>query len=148
MTVARPLPIPDALTADFWSAAGRHVLTLARCGRCDRFALPPGETCRRCGTSTPDFRYEPVSGRGTVRSWTVIRKASLLGFADQVPYLLVDVELVEACGIRMIGRLLSGPDTVVRVGDPVRVTFEDLTDDLAVAAFELATNAGSTAVTS
>ncbi|WP_327098995.1 OB-fold domain-containing protein [Nocardia vinacea] len=145
MTAARPVPVPDALTADYWSAAARHVLALARCTRCDRFALPPGETCRRCGTSTPEFRYEPVSGRGTVRSWTVIRKASLLGFADQVPYLLVDVELVEERGLRMIGRLLNGPKTVVRIGDPVQVAFEDLPDDLAVPAFELSCDEPRTA---
>ena len=135
---ARPLPVPDEGSAEYWAAAARHVLVIPRCAQCGGLAMPPGEICRLCGTSTPDFRFEPVSGRGKVRSWTVVRKASLLGFADAVPYLLVDVELAEQDDLRMIGRLLDGPDSIVRVGDSVRVAFEDVAADIAVPAFVLA----------
>ncbi|MBC7303851.1 MAG: OB-fold domain-containing protein [Nocardia sp.] len=145
MTPARPLPVPDDRSAGYWAAAARHVLALARCTECDKFAVPPDEICPHCGTSTPAFRFEEVSGRGAVRSWTVVRKASLLGFADQVPYLLVDVELAEQRGLRMIGRLLDGPETVVRIGDAVQVAFEDLAAELAVPAFVLATGRGVSA---
>lgn len=135
---ARPLPVPDESSAQYWAHAREHVLSVARCRHCDRFTIPPGETCPHCLTSEPRFRFEPVSGRGRVRSWTVIRRASLLGFTDEVPYLLVDVELDEQPELRMIGRLVDGPNTVVHVGDPVRVTFEDVTAEIAVPAFCLA----------
>jgi hypothetical protein len=39
--------------------------------------------------------------------------------------------------LRLIGRLLDGVDAQLRIGVGVRVAFEDLTDDIAVRAFEL-----------
>ncbi|MEU1980995.1 OB-fold domain-containing protein [Nocardia sp. NPDC019395] len=134
----RPLPVPDEVSGSYWTHANRHVLALARCLRCRRFAIPPGLTCPHCHTVEPAYEFEPVSGRGTVRSWTVVRRASLLGFAGEVPYLLVDVELAAQAELRMIGRLLDGPDAVVRAGDPVEVAFEDVTAEVSVPAFVLA----------
>ncbi|MFJ8950403.1 Zn-ribbon domain-containing OB-fold protein [Streptomyces sp. NPDC102340] len=137
MSAPRPVPVPDAQSAPYWEAAARHTLVLARCGRCSAFALPPGVTCPHCHTTDPDFSYEQVSGRGTVRSWTVVRQSALPGLADEVPFALVDVELDEQAGLRMIGRLLDGPNSPLRVGDRVRVAFEDVAAGVSVPAFTL-----------
>ncbi|MGW0246235.1 Zn-ribbon domain-containing OB-fold protein [Nocardia goodfellowii] len=137
MTTKRPLPVPDDLSAPYWAAAAQHTLAIARCHRCATYAIPPDHTCTHCGTTDPAFRFVPVTGSGRIRSWTVVRRASLLGFSDQVPYLLVDVELAEQAGLRMIGRLLDGPEVAVHEGDPVRVAFEDVTEDVAIPAFRL-----------
>jgi uncharacterized protein len=133
----RPVPVPDDSSAAFWSAAAEHVLTVARCARCDRLAMPPDVVCPHCRSSDPGFRFTPVSGRGTVRSWTVVRQALLPGFDGDLPFVLVDVELVEQADLRLIGRLLDGVDTVLHVGDSVVVGFEDLAPGVAVPAFEL-----------
>jgi uncharacterized protein len=133
--VSRPLPVPDDVSGPFWAAAARHELTVARCGDCKAFTIPPDLVCPHCGSTDPRFAFEPVSGRGTVRSWTVVRQSFLPGF--DVPFLLVDVELAEQPELRMIGRLLDGPGTRLSVGDPVAVAFEDVTDDVAVPAFTL-----------
>ncbi|OBG28682.1 hypothetical protein A5672_03850 [Mycobacterium alsense] len=135
---ARPVPVPDDASAPFWAAAAEHVLTAARCARCARFAMPPDIVCPHCHSSDPGFEFVPVRGRGTVRSWTVVRQALLPGFDDDLPFVLVDVELVEQDGLRLIGRLLDGPDADLRVGAAVTVGFEDLAPGLAVPAFELA----------
>ncbi|MFI1463989.1 Zn-ribbon domain-containing OB-fold protein [Nocardia carnea] len=142
-TPTRPLPVPDARSAPYWAAAARHELAIARCARCDRFEIPPDAICSHCGTADPVFRFERVSGRGVVRSWTVVHRASLAGFARDVPYLLVDVELAEQAGLRMIGRLLDDPDTVLRDGMPVRAAFEDIAPGTAVPAFALAPGGSS-----
>jgi uncharacterized OB-fold protein len=137
----RPLPVPDETSAPFWSAAAEHILTVARCGRCGRFTMPPDVACLHCHASDPAFEFTPVSGRGTVRSWTVVRQAFLPGFEDDLPFVLVDVELVEQSELRLIGRLLDGPDVIgadLHVGDEVVVGFEDLVPGVAVPAFELA----------
>jgi hypothetical protein len=115
---------------------------VARCSRCRAWVLPPDLTCPACRSTDPAFVFEPVSGRGAVRSWTVMRQSFLPGFADEVPFLLVDVELdldgqPGPSDVRMIGRLLDGPDTPVRLGAPVTVAFEDVADGLAVPAFRL-----------
>ena len=56
----------------------------------------------------------------------------------EVPFLLVDVELDDQPHIRMVGRLVDGPETPLRIGDRVAVAFEDLSSDIAVPAFTLA----------
>lgn len=132
---ARPLPVPDDTSVAFWEASARHVLTVARCGRCGTLALPPGVVCVECRSTDPEFTFVPVSGRGVVRSWTVVRQAFLPGF--EVPFVLVDVELVEQSDLRMIGRLLDGMDAALKIGAEVGVAFEDLDAGSAVAAFEV-----------
>ena len=138
MTTARPVPVPDAVSAPYWAAAADHVLTAARCARCSGFALPPDSVCPHCGSTDPEFEFVPVSGRGTVRSWTVVRQSFLPGFRDLLPFVLVDVELEEQPELRMIGRLLDGADGELRVGTPVVAAFEDLTAEVSVPAFERA----------
>ncbi|MGH3250040.1 MAG: Zn-ribbon domain-containing OB-fold protein [Trebonia sp.] len=134
----RPVPVPDESSAPYWAAAARHVLALARCARCGRFALPPGQACPDCGSVDPGYVYREVSGEGRVRSWTVIRHSFLPGFDVDLPFLLVDVELAAQRELRMIGRLLDGPGAPVRIGGPVMVAFEDLAAGVAVPAFTLA----------
>ena len=53
-----------------------------------------------------------------------MRDAFLSGFADEVPYVLVDVELDAQADLRMIGRLVDGPDTPLRIGERVSVGFD------------------------
>ncbi|OBK70767.1 Zn-ribbon domain-containing OB-fold protein [Mycobacterium sp. 1274761.0] len=135
MTSQRPAPVPDESSAPFWAAAAQHILTVARCGRCATLTLPPDVVCTVCGSTDPDYEFTVVSGRGVIRSWTVIRQSFLPGF--DVPFVLVDVELAEQADLRLIGRLLDGVQANLSIGAPVRVVFEDLTAEMAVPAFVL-----------
>jgi len=130
-----PVPIPDERSAAYWAAAADHVLVLAQCTRCGRRVHPPGVVCTQCLDPDADFEFTPADGHGTVRSWTVIRDSFLPGFA--VPFVLVDVELDEQPGLRMIGRLIDGPDAALRLGDRVDTVFEDIAPGVAVPAFAL-----------
>ena len=131
--------VPDELSAPYWAAAARHVLAIARCSRCGSFAIPPGQACPHCGATDPEYAYQEVSGLGTVRSWTVIRQSFPSGLRRRpVSFALVDVELAEQAELRMIGRLLDGPDAPVRTGAAVRVAFEDVAEGVSVPAFTLA----------
>jgi uncharacterized protein len=134
---ARPLPVPDEVSAPYWEAAARHVLTAARCAQCSQFTTPPDAVCPHCHSTEPRFAFVAISGRGVVRSWTVVRQAFLPGFDQDLPFVLVDVELVEQAELRVIGRLIDGIDAHLHIGDPVRVAFEDLAPGVAVPAFEL-----------
>jgi uncharacterized OB-fold protein len=135
MTSERPAPVPDETSAPYWAAAAEHVLTIPRCGTCGTLALPPDVVCTACGSTDPDYEFTPVSGRGVIRSWTVVRQSFLPGF--DVPFVLVDVELEEQADLRVIGRLLDGVDAQLRLGAPVRAAFEDLAAGIAVPAWEL-----------
>jgi uncharacterized OB-fold protein len=79
--------------------------------------------------------FEEVGGRGAVRSWVVVRESFLPGF--DVPFVLVDVAMDEDDGVRLIGRLLDGPDAPLARGERVLVAFEDLAPGVAVPAFIL-----------
>lgn len=131
----KPVPVPDEQSAGFWEAAASHTLALARCARCGRLAHPPGVVCHGCLDTDPRFEFVPVSGRGVVRSWTVVHDSFLPGFAGDVPFVLVDVELDDQDDLRMIGRLVDGPDVSLRIGDRVVVVFDDLAPGVAVPAF-------------
>jgi uncharacterized OB-fold protein len=136
---ARPRPVPDAASAGYWSAAAARELHLARCSVCAAYSIPPGLVCPLCGSTAPEYTFQPVSGEGVVRSWTTVHQAFLPGF--DVPYVLVDVELAEQDGLRMIGRLLDGPGAELRIGLPVKVDFEDLGEGVLVPAFRLTAGA-------
>ena len=129
----RILPVPDETSAPYWAAAAKHILKLPRCSNCAEFTLPPDITCPACHTLKPNFSYEEVSGRGKVRSWTVVRHSFLKGF--ELPFMLVDVQLDDQPQVRLIGQLLDGPDTHINLGDAVAVAFEDLAPGVSIPAF-------------
>jgi len=133
----RPVPVPDEFSAPFWDAAAQHVLSIARCSRCGAFSHPPDVICPHCGSTDPGFEFQPVSGRGSVRSWTVVRQSFLPGFEADLPFVLVDVELVEQPELRLIGRLLDGPDAPLALGTAVKAAFEDIAPGVSIPAFAL-----------
>jgi uncharacterized OB-fold protein len=139
VTASKPLPVADEGSAGYWDAAARGELALPRCSTCGQIAMPPAMVCRECGSTDPRFSYVGVDGSGTVRSWTVVRDAFLPGFHDDVPYVLVDVELDAQPQVRMIGRLTDGPDAGIQIGDHVTVAFDDIGDGVAVPSFVLTT---------
>jgi hypothetical protein len=61
----------------------------------------------------------------------------LRGFDDDLPFVLVDVELAEQSELRLIGRLLDGVGSRLNVGDTVDVGFEDVEPGVSIPAFVL-----------
>jgi uncharacterized OB-fold protein len=133
----KPVPAPDEQSAAYWEAAARGEFALPRCGVCRHFAMPPPVVCPTCGATEPNYQFEPVAGGGVIRSWTVVRDAFLPGWRDDVPYVLVDVELDVQTDLRCIGRLVDGPDVSLRLGQRVAIAFDEIADDVNVPAFEL-----------
>jgi len=135
--VAKPVPVPDELSEGFWAAAARGRLAIQRCADCGRYTHPPTTVCSGCFTVPPHLAAEDVSGRGRIASWTVVRQAFLPGFRDDVPYVVVVVELDEQPGLKVLGRLVDGVDATFAIGDRVEVTFEEPAPGVAVPAFRL-----------
>ena len=127
------LPVPDEMSAPYWEACARHELVLARCSDCGEVNHPPDVTCPSCHSIDPRFTWGPVSGAGKARSWTVIRHSFLSGF--ELPFVLVDVQLDDHPQVRLIGRLVDGPDTPLALGDALALTSDDLAPGVAVPAF-------------
>ncbi len=75
-------------------------LGLLRCDTCKRLDAPPRQYCAECGNG--DLVTVPSTGRGTLATWTVIRKPPA-AFADLQKYAVAVVDLDD--GVRVTGRL-------------------------------------------
>ncbi|HKN00546.1 MAG TPA: OB-fold domain-containing protein [Candidatus Binataceae bacterium] len=126
----KPLPKPSPVSRPFWEAARRHELKLQRCTGCKAFIYYPRDRCPNCFSD--NLEWQPVSGRGKVYSYTVVRRASARSFGDG-PYVLAIIQLDE--GPRMTSNVVAPPDQV-RVDMPVVVHFDDVTPDHTLVKFK------------
>jgi len=99
----------------FFEKASTGELVGIRCRRCRTLAIPPKEFCPSC--SERAWEPVPLSGKGTVASYTVIRVAPR-GHAADAPYAIAAVQLEE--GVSLLGRLIDIPLHRLAVGLPVR----------------------------
>lgn len=90
-------------------------LSMQRCHACGAIDSLTRTVCSKCLGAT--FDPIEVEGRGTLVSWTTIRRAPTQ-FRDDVPYDVCVVDLPN--GQRVTGRLASGIDA--SVGAPLVVT--------------------------
>lgn len=130
-TVARPLPTITEDNAEFWRSTREHAMKLQKCDRCGRFWYYPGPVCHYCGSTR--FTWTPVSGRGTIYSYSVLESAKGNPFADDVPIALILVRLEE--GPVMMSNLVDDVDGVLAVELPVSLVYEDVDDELTLPVF-------------
>src|SRR5262245_63427792 len=130
-----PLPEPDETSRPFWEAAREGRLVIQRCAACRRYHHPPAVICPDCGSS--NLRFEPVSGRGTIYSYSIMYDRRVLGFEDRVPYVTLVVELAEQPLLMLVTNLVGAGPTDVKIGLPVEVTFEKITDEVTLPQFRL-----------
>lgn len=133
MTYAKPLPVMDADSAAFWTAAREHRLAIPRCDECGRFHFYPRILCPHCHSDR--ITHEDVSGEGSIYSFTIHRRAAGPAFEGDVPYVVALVDLDE--GVRMLTNIVSPSPERLRIGAPVRVRFERATDDVTLPKFEV-----------
>jgi len=126
--VTAPFPLPDPAwepLRPFWEAAGRGELAIPRCTACAAFSWYPADACRRCGGA--GLRWTATSGRGTLFSFAVVRRALYAPFAPLVPYATGLVALAEDPAVRLVTRLVDCDPEALRVDQPVRAVFRPLT---------------------
>jgi uncharacterized OB-fold protein len=111
-------------TRPFWEGAARGELVIPRCAACARLVWYPRERCPACGGD--DLPWVPVSGRGTLFSWTVVRHPFAKPFAEHVPFATGLVSLAEDPAVRLATLLVDGDPAALRVDQPVRVVFRAL----------------------
>ena len=71
--------------------------------------------------------------RGVVWSWTITHRAIDPAFAEQLPYVVVVVEMEE--GVRVVGNLRSIEISELRIGLPVAVLLDKRSEALALIDF-------------
>jgi uncharacterized OB-fold protein len=121
---------PDVWTAPFWEAAGEHRLVAPRCVACGAFRMPPGPFCWQCRTQAVD--WVELSGRGTVFTFIIARRALIPQLADAVPNVVAVVDLDGAPGCRLVGNVLGIEPEAVSIGLPVVVEWDDIDDRVTI----------------
>jgi uncharacterized OB-fold protein len=116
---ARMLPPLTDLNRAFWTGGADGLLLVQRCERCGRWQHPPEAACASCGGSV---RAEPVSGAGTVYTFTVNHHP--FNPAVPVPYVIAMVVLDEQDDLRLLTNLVDVDPAAVDIGLRVRVAFE------------------------
>jgi uncharacterized OB-fold protein len=111
-----------------------------KCTACGAVSFPPKAVCQECGKS--DMQPMDLSGKGVIRTFTVIRVAPLY---YKPPYIVAKVETQE--GPHVVGNLIgldpdeAGMDLVgkpVTFGQQAAPPEASLFEDLRVLTFELA----------
>ena len=134
-TSPKPLPAIDDLTRPFWQAAAQHQLVIQCCQDCRYFNHPPRPLCDACLSQRLEF--VPVSGRGTVYSYTIMHQPNIAGFEKEVPYINLLVELDEQPHLFMVSYLPLSEQSKIRIGGQVEVTFEKIDDEVTLPQFRL-----------
>jgi hypothetical protein len=120
-TPKRIAPVPTAETVEFWEGCRRHELLLQRCQACGQVQFYPRVLCGSCGGHELDWLR--ASGRGTVRSFSIVRRPVSPAYDAEGPFALLLVELEE--GPTMMSTLTGCRPEEAFIGMAVTVAFED-----------------------
>lgn len=126
-----PLPdTTDPVMAPFWAGCRDERLRVQRDRQTGAVHWPPKPGYWKGGR----LEWIDASGRGEVYSYVVAHAPFLPAFQDQMPHILVLVQLDE--GPRLVGYMVNATPEVMRFGLPVRVVFKRLTDDVTLPVWE------------
>lgn len=129
--VAKPRPVLEGVTGEFYEHCARGELAFQRCDDCGAWRHPPRVRCAACGSLR--WSWHTSTGRGRVFTWTVVHQAIHPAFAADVPYAVIVVEMDE--GVRLVGNLRGAEPDVLHLDLPVEVTFEAVDDTLTLPMF-------------
>ena len=132
MSLERPLPSPDPLTAPYWEAAREERLVLPRCVDCGRHHFYPRSLCPHCGSAK--ITWVPASGHGEIYSFTIIHRAPSPAFAADIPYAVALVALEE--GPHLMTNIIDCAPDVLRIGMTVSVAFRQVDEAVTLPVFK------------
>ena len=113
-------PMMSMEAQPYWDGLQAGQLRVQRCGACGQLRHYPRPMCPACQSF--EVGWVALAGHGTVHSWTRPHQSALPGFADQVPFTLVTVDMAE--GVRLLGRLLDNDLAGLQVGAAVAASVE------------------------
>jgi hypothetical protein len=109
---------------EFWQGGEHGELRFWRCQDCGFYIHPPQPLCPMCHSKRQSV--EAVSGRATLTTYSVNYQPWMPG--PELPYVVAIIEIVEQPSVRLTTNLVHCALDDIRVGMPVRVTFEHHAD--------------------
>ena len=110
--IPAPIVYPD--NEEFWKAASEGKLLVKRCADCGEFHWYPRTLCPFCFSDRTEWKT--ASGRGTIYSYSVTRRAG------PIPFGIAYVTLEE--GPTMLTNIADCDLDAVKIGDKVQVVFK------------------------
>jgi uncharacterized OB-fold protein len=132
-SISKPIPAVTPELREFFDGARAGRLMVQKCAGCGVLRFPAYELCSKCNSTKSS--WVPVSGRGAVFSFNIMHQVYHPGFAAEVPYAVVVVELEEGC--KFVSNLISIKPHEIKCGMPVEVIFEKLSDEVSIPKFRL-----------
>lgn len=129
----RPLPDLQDWNRPFFEAGLSGEFKLQRCSNCHRLVYYPRPICNRCGSM--HLVWERLSGNATLYTYTKIWSPEHPYFRDGIPIMFGAVDLQE--GPRMFSGLQVDPNEALEIGTALEVTFEVISDRIALPIFRL-----------
>lgn len=126
---ARPLPEQNDRTRPFFEGVRRGTLMIQRCRRCRTHQLPARFACDECLSG--ELEWVEASGRGKIFSFVLVHQRYHPAF--ETPYNVTLVELDE--GPRLVSSVVGIADEEIKVGMPVEVEFESVTEEISLPRF-------------
>lgn len=128
-----PLPQPQPESDFYWEKTKAHELWLKRCDDCQRAFFYPRAICPTCFSR--NTRWLQSSGKGTLYAFAIVHRPPSPAWQEKVPYVTALVELED--GVRLATNLVDvEPDPAkIKIGMPVQVVFEDVTDKITLPKF-------------
>ena len=134
----RPLPIPDVRDKGFWDSCKNHELRVQKCKNCGTLRFIPQPMCAKCYSM--DIDWVKISGKGKIYTYTIVEHPIAPAFADIAPYAVILVELDEGEALRIVSNLIDCKPQDIRIGMPVEVVFEDVTEEITLPKFRLSSS--------
>jgi len=121
-----PSPIINPENQVFWEAAQKGRLVLKVCNSCKEVHYYPRTICPHCGGI--DTAWLDSEGAGEIYSYTVMRRGV------EVPFAMAYVRLKE--GISLLTHISNCDFDAIRIGQKVRVVFQETQDGQKTHLFE------------
>jgi uncharacterized OB-fold protein len=132
VSAARFEPPVSEVTERYWDATRERRLLIQWCTPCDGPVHYPREICPRC--LSDDLTWREASGAAEVYAFGVHHRPGNPTMESKVPYVVALVDLAE--GARIMTNIIGCEPAAVRVGMPVQLTWEALTDGRHLPQFE------------
>jgi len=113
---------PDEVSLGYWESCARRDLSIQQCLHCKTFRHLPRPTCPNCNSF--EYQYTPVSGYGTIFSYTIAHHPVHPALREKTPYNIILVNLDDA-PIRLVSNLVDADNQEVFIGMPVEVAWEE-----------------------
>lgn len=130
---AKPMPVPDPVTAPYFEGLRTGELRVQRCRACGLRQHYPRPFCMNCMSG--DVQFEVDSGRGVLHAFTIVRVHHTKSFSSDLPIIAALVELEG--GVRLLSTLegVEADPSLIKIGMPVEVFFERVSDAVTLPRF-------------